>query len=151
MLTYLLVSYSNTIPDTCEYGGFVCEVFYEKQNLNVWKVIFALFPRNKLDVSYMYVYLYMLSMYQLLWVQEVEQIYWSCDTGPIIGVHFDKEHVKLSVNKQIDGWSYIINKHEQQVIQTLVSNHSCCRYWLVRVLTLLFRVCVSVVQIKTGS
>ena len=66
----------------------------------------------------MFVRLYVLSMYQLLYVQEVEQIYWSCDTGPIIDVHFDKENVKLSVTKQIHGWSYIINEHHQKVLQT---------------------------------
>ena len=61
MLTSLSQSYSNPIPDTCQFGEYACEVFYEKQNLNVWKVIFAFFPRNKLEVRY--VYLYVLSMH----------------------------------------------------------------------------------------
>ena len=52
MLTYLLVFVSNGILDSLKFGEYVCEVFYVKLNLNVWKVMLAFFPRNKLDVGY---------------------------------------------------------------------------------------------------
>ena len=43
-------------------------------------------------------------------------MYWSCYTGPILDVCFNKEHVKLSVIKQTHGWSCIVDEHYQQVI-----------------------------------
>ena len=42
---------TSPVSDSHKCGKYVCEVFYAKQNLNVWKVIFAFLPRNKLDVS----------------------------------------------------------------------------------------------------
>ena len=45
-------THTNSIIDSCKFAKYACEVFYDKQNLNMWKVIFAFFPRNKLDVSY---------------------------------------------------------------------------------------------------
>ena len=44
--------------DSLKFGEYACEIFYVKQNLNVWKVIFAFFPRNKLDVRYVCLFVY---------------------------------------------------------------------------------------------
>ena len=128
MSPLVFIIYSNPILDSHNCDNYFCEVFYAKQKLNVWKVIFAFFPKSETAVRCVYLFVLTMYMCQLLWVQEVDKIYWSCDTGPIIDVHFNKEIVKLFVTKQINGWICIINEHHQQVMH-FVGNHNYYRYW----------------------
>ena len=70
---------TSPVSDSHKRGEYVCGVFYAKQNLNVWKVIFAFFPRNKLDVSCLFICV----MHACIRINSCECRKWSKSTGVV--------------------------------------------------------------------